>query len=350
MEAPVWQEPPRGAAADPAVIALPGVERLRTFLDGRSPLPPVARLTGRRLVEAEEGRVVYALPVSRWLVGPKGTLHPGVLAFLADAPLLAAIVSLLPPATPSTTAEVSTTFLGTVGVGDELRAEGRVIHVDSTTGLAEASITSRDGRLIAHATSRGFVLPALDLDGASPELHQVEEPEHATPDPWERPVDGEPPGLRDVGGLELLRQRIDGRLPPPPIDRLTGVRAVAAEEGRATFALTAHPWTTNEFGSVFGGMIALLASSAGSAAVQTDAPPGTPFAALDMKLNLIRPVFPDGSELVATANVIHSGRNLAISSTEIVGGDGRTIAMATGTTMLGEAAAERANEAQRLLA
>ena len=41
-------------------------------------------------------------------------------------------------------------------------------------------------------------------------------------------------------------------------------------------------------------MLALLAASAGSAAVQSIAEVGTPFAALDMKLNVLRPVFPDG--------------------------------------------------------
>jgi len=159
-----------------------------------------------------------------------------------------------------------------------------------------------------------------------------------------------PAGLAGASGLELLERQLAGEISRPPIDHLTGLRLTEAGDGSTTFVLPASPWLANEFGTVFGGMIALLASSAGSAAVQTVAPPGTPFAALDMKLNLLRPVFPDGSELVATASVIHSGRSLAIASTEIVGGDGRTIAMATGTTMLAEAAADRADATRRLLA
>ena len=340
-------------AADPALIALPGVEQLRSFVDGRSPAPPVARLTGRRIVEAEEGRVVYALPVSPWLVGPKGTVHPGVLALLADAPLLAAVISTLPPGTPATTAEVSSTFLGTAFEGDELRAEGRVVYADATTGLAEASITRRDGRLIGHATSRGFVLPPLDLPDETPVLQTPPEPEYDTPDPYLRPVEGgilTAAAFNDASGLELLRRQLAGELPRPPIDELTGMRLVDAAEGRAAFALPASGWTANERGSVFGGMVALLASSAGSAAVQTVAPPGTEFAALDMKLNIVRPAFPDGSELLAKATVIHSGRRLAIASTEVVGGDGNTVAIATGTTMLGEAAASRAAEASASVA
>jgi uncharacterized protein (TIGR00369 family) len=350
---PIWEEPPRGRAADAALLALPGLEQLRTFLDGRSPQPPVARLTGRRLVAAEEGFAAYRLPVSEWLVGPKGTLHPGVLAFLADAPLLAAVHSTFPPGTTSTTAEVSTTFLGTAARGDELTAEGRVIHVDATTGLAEVLVRRRDGRLIGHGTSRAFVLPPFPLDAEPPSLTPPEEPEYPTPDPYLRPVAGgvlAAGALDGTSGLDLLRRQLADELPRPPIDHLTGIRLREAEEGRTVFALRASGWSTNEFGTVFGGMLALLASSAGSAAVQTVAPAGTPFAALDMKLNLLRPAFPDGSDLVATATVVHAGKKLAIANTEIVNAEGKPVALASGTTMLGEAAASRSEEIASALA
>jgi len=54
-----------------------------------------------------------------------------------------------------------------------------------------------------------------------------------------------------------------------------GIRLVAAEDGRTEFILPTHGSCMNETGTLFGGMTALLASSAGSAAVQTIAPVGT---------------------------------------------------------------------------
>lgn len=336
-----WEEEPRGASADASLLRLPGIEQLRSFVDGRSPAPPVARLTGRRIVAAEPGRVVYALPVSDWLVGPKGTLHPGILAFLADAPLLAAVQTTLPPGTICTTAEVSTTFLGTASRGDELHGEGRVIHAEGATGLAEAFITRGDGRLIGHATSRVFIFPPIPQDEREAEFPAGEEERHETPDPYLRPVEGgaiAPTALSTLSGLELLRGQLAGELARPPVDLLTGIRLVEAEEGRTVFALPTHGWCANEMGTVFGGMIALLAGSAGSAAVQSVAPAGTSFKALDMKLNIIRPVSPDGGELVATGTVIHRGRQLAISSAEVMNDRGKRVAVATGTTMLGPAA------------
>ena len=338
-----WLEPPRGAAADFSLLKLSGREQLQTFVDGRSPAAPVARLTGRRIVEASEGRVVYRLPVTDWLVGPKGTLHPGVIAFLADAPLLAAVQTTLPPGTICTTAEVSTTFLATASVGDELTAEGRIIHADGVTGLAEAFIRRADGRLIGHATSRVFVFPPIPQDDEPLELAPVEDEELETPDPYLRPAQGGwvlPTGFAGASGLDLLQEQLAGRLPQPPIDVLTGIRLAEADEGKVSFALPTHGWTANEFGTVYGGVIALLASSAGSAAVQSIAAIGTPFKALDMKLNIIRPVSVDGAELVATGTVVHRGRTLAISSTEVLNERGKRIAVSTGTTMIGSAAAE----------
>jgi uncharacterized protein (TIGR00369 family) len=335
---PVWEEPPRGAPGDlSALIKMSGLEALQTFLDGRSPAPPVARLTGRRIVSAERGRVVYELPVSEWLVGPKGTTHPGVLAFLADAPLLATIQSVLGPGTVCTTAEVSTTFLGTASKGDLLLAEGKVIHADGSTGLSEVFIRRGDHTLIAHGTSRLFIFPPVRQEGEVPPLKPLEAEDHDVPDPYLRPAEGgtlAPEALGASSGLELLQKLRSGELPRSPVDNLTGIRLVEAEDGRVAFAMPATGWCSNELGTVFGGMVALLASSAGSAAVQSTAPVGTKFTALDMKLNLLRPLFADGRELTATGTVTHRGRQLSISSTEVTNEDGKVVAIATGTTML----------------
>jgi uncharacterized protein (TIGR00369 family) len=144
-----------------------------------------------------------------------------------------------------------------------------------------------------------------------------------------------PAGLAGASGLELLQRQLAGEVSRPPIDHLTGMRLTEAGDGSTTFVLPASPWLANEFGTVFGGMVALLASSAGSAAVQTIAPVGTSFTALDMKLNIIRPVQADGSELTARAQVVHRGRQLAISTTEVFDGRDKRVAVATGSTMLG---------------
>lgn len=56
----------------------------------------MARLTGRRIVAASSGSVTLALAATDWMLGPKGFVHSGALALLADGALVAAVVSGLP--------------------------------------------------------------------------------------------------------------------------------------------------------------------------------------------------------------------------------------------------------------
>jgi len=328
-------EPVRGGTGHPSLAALPGVEALRTWLDGTSPRPPIAHLTGRRLLAAEFGAVTYALPISPWLLGPRGRVHPGVMAFLAGAPLFGSVQSALPPRTSCTTAELSMTFLGAPPAGHgELTAAGRLIAIEGDTGLAEVGVRGPDGRLVAHGTARCLVFPPVEGEIPPPPGARTPEPEWSTPDPWQRPLPEAPAPAAGMSGLEVLRAVARGERPPPPVDRLMGIRLREAEEGRVVFATTAHGWLCQEFGAVFGGAIAMLGMSASSAAVQSTAPRGASFAALDMKVNLLRPVEPDGRPLVATGTVLHRGRRLAIGTAEVRHGD-KLAAVVTGTTALG---------------
>lgn len=189
-EVEVTHEAPRGSTADPGLLSLPGVDQVRTYLTGESPLPPVARLTGHRLVSDEPGRVVYDLPASPWFAGPNGLLHGGLLVFLADAPLYAAVQSALPARTLCTTAEMSMTFLGEPPAATgRLTAEASLIHLDHENGLSEPFIRDDTERLVAHGTSRCLVFPPFDADfDPRPEKLVGATATEDTADPWRRPL------------------------------------------------------------------------------------------------------------------------------------------------------------------
>jgi uncharacterized protein (TIGR00369 family) len=57
-------------------------------------------------------------------------------------------------------------------------------------------------------------------------------------------------------------------------------------------------------------------------------------ALLDLKVNFIRPVPPDGRELLAHGRVRHAGRNITIADAEVVNADGKPVAIATGSAMI----------------
>jgi len=230
------------------------------------------------------------------------------------------------------------TFLGQPPhPGGEITSDSEVVYADERNALAVGFVRDGTGRPVAHSTSRYFLFPP----GTVTRQRAAAAPHPAMPAHDPSPVFGPAPMLAALveatldrlSGLDILRRQLTGEFLRPPVDRLTGMRLADASEGRVVFALPAHGWLLQEIGTVFGGMIALLAKSATAGAVQAAAGAGTRFTALDLKVNFLRPVLADGTEIVATGRVIHRGSRLTIASTEVIHG-GRPVAIATGTTAL----------------
>ena len=136
-----------------------GLDTLRAVLDGRLPDIAMARSLNYRLVEVEEGRVVFeGQPDARFL-NPMGTVHGGWAATLLDSCVACAVHSALKPGQAYTTLELKVAYhralTPEVGL---VRAEGRLLSVGRRAGFAEGKLTGPDGRLYASATSTCIVL------------------------------------------------------------------------------------------------------------------------------------------------------------------------------------------------
>src|SRR5262249_38599317 len=113
-----------------------------------------------------------------------------------------------------------------------MRDEPAVLVLDEDLG--------QPGAVVAHATSRCSIVGA---PGDHAELPAAiapapPEPPQETPDPYLRAVPRPAGGVAEhdllgLSGLEMLRARLAERVPPPPIDLLTGIRLLAADDGRA---------------------------------------------------------------------------------------------------------------------
>jgi uncharacterized protein (TIGR00369 family) len=96
----------------------------------------------------------------------------------------------------------------------------------------------------------------------------------------------------------------------------------------------ATPWFTTAGGTFYGGAVALFLDYALHGAIHTTLPAGTSWATLDLKVNFLRPVTPDGSELTVRGEVLHRGRTIAVMAGDITGPDGKIIAQANASAML----------------
>jgi uncharacterized protein (TIGR00369 family) len=334
----VWREEARGSYPDPSVIALSGRERLERWRWALSPPPPLFHLTGAHPTGFGSGTAEAVMPASGWLAASSGLITGGALAMLADIAFGCSVETELPAGTPYTTAELSLSFLRPGRPGGVLTAGGQAIHVGRSVGLSEAFILEEDTeRLIAHGTSRLTIFPPLDpLPEPPAGLEPLELPEYPDPDPYLRPA---PNGTipqevwEELPGAEIVRRQLAGELPPPAIYHLTGLRPVEIGDGTATVVMPCTKWLTSPSGRLQGGTIAMLADFAMLIAVETTTPAGLAFAGLDLKVNFLRPVAPDGSDLTAKAEIVHSGRTIAITRATVTNAEGKPVVLATGSSI-----------------
>jgi uncharacterized protein (TIGR00369 family) len=335
-EAAPWTEPVRGGYPQDGLFGLAGIDVLRALIRADAPRPPINHLVGMSLTGAGLGSASFSMPATRWLLSPQGVISVGTLAILADGPLGCAVHSALPAATGYVTSELSLRLLRPAREGGTFVARGDLVHGGRSLALSRVQTVDERGRLLADGSSLCFVRP-LSGSGTPPAAADADRQSSASPDPFQRPAMGE---VLDqevwdrMTGLEVLQAQVVGELPRPPLHFLTGLLPIEVSAGRAVFTLPCHEWLCSPLGTVEGGVIAMVADSALASAIQTTAPAGAALVAIDLKVNFLRPVFPDGRDLIATGHVRHAGRTLAVAEAEVVNADGKPVALATGSAMI----------------
>jgi uncharacterized protein (TIGR00369 family) len=130
-----------------------GIEVLRGMLEG-SIRPGIGVTLGFKLVELDEGRVVFAGTPGRHVYNPIGTVHGGYAATLLDSACGCAVHSRLGADQGYTTLELKIAYhkAMTAETG-EVFAEGKVVTLGRRAAFAEATLKDAAGRLYASATS-----------------------------------------------------------------------------------------------------------------------------------------------------------------------------------------------------
>jgi uncharacterized protein (TIGR00369 family) len=152
-----WADP---LATLAKAAGLTGLEAMRKFQAGELPPPPIADTLDFRLVEVEEGRVVFECEPAEFHYNPIGVVHAGLAVTLLDSAMGCAFVSTAEAGTRWTTLELKTNFTRalTMETGT-VRCIGTVVHPGRTVATTEARLEDAQGRLCAHATSTILVFP-----------------------------------------------------------------------------------------------------------------------------------------------------------------------------------------------
>ena len=153
---------------------------------------------------------------------------------------------------------------------------------------------------------------------------------------WEDPMVSAALAL-DLSGLDYLRAIAGGGISPPPIAVLLGMGIVDVQPGRVAFSLEVGEHLYNPIGSVHGGVFCTLLDSAMGCAAHSTLDRGQAYATLELKANLVKALTMNTPSVVATGQVISSGRRVITASGQITGPDGTLYAHGTTTCLVVEA-------------
>jgi uncharacterized protein (TIGR00369 family) len=152
-----WDDP-AATAAEGATLS--GLDYIRAIMTGALPPPPIAELLGFEILEAEEGRAVFALQPAEWMYNPIGMVHGGIAATILDSCMGCAVHTTLAAGVGYTTTDLQVRYIRAMSdTTGRVLAEGRVVHAGRRLATAEGRLFIESGEaLIAHATTGCMIL------------------------------------------------------------------------------------------------------------------------------------------------------------------------------------------------
>jgi len=133
-------------------LEMSGLELIQAAADGKLPMATMAETVPMRIVEVSRGRLRFSVRADGRHLNPLGGVHGGFAATVLDSVTGCAVHTTLEAGVGYGTVDLNVKMLRAVPLDIELVAEGSVIHVSRSLGVAEGSLRDAAGTLLAHAT------------------------------------------------------------------------------------------------------------------------------------------------------------------------------------------------------
>jgi uncharacterized protein (TIGR00369 family) len=132
------------------------------------------------------------------------------------------------------------------------------------------------------------------------------------------------PGL-DKRHIENLKVRVQNS----PFHRWAGMDLISVGEGEAELAMELQPHHFNPQGIVHGGIITALADTAIGLAQRSQQRAGLTHRTAQLNVHFLAKG--EGNRLVGRGHAVHLGQRMGYGESEVLDGEGRLIARASGT-------------------
>lgn len=136
-----------------SIVQMSGLEIMQAMLAGTIPPPTMASTIPMKGIVAEYGRIVFEAAADDRHLNPLGGVHGGFAATVLDSVTACAVHTVLEAGVGYGTIELSVKMLKAIPKHVPLVAEGRVIHVGKSLGIADGTLKDGTGTLYAYATA-----------------------------------------------------------------------------------------------------------------------------------------------------------------------------------------------------
>ena len=143
-----------------------------------------------------------------------------------------------------------------------------------------------------------------------------------------------PEQQRAMNGLAFVKGLASGLLPLNTMAQTLGYDVVEAESGRVAITVTPTGAHLNPWGTVHGGLTAILLDSCMGLAIHSMLDEGIGSTTLEFKISLVRAVTLDTGAIRAEGKVLTCGRRVGTAEGRVTDSNGRLIAHGTTTCLI----------------
>ena len=123
-----------------------GLDYMKAILEGIFPTAPISETLNYRLIDVQEGKVVFRGSPGFNSLNPMGAVHGGWYGTVLDSAMACAVSTKVPKGFTSTTLEFKVNITKPIPMAMEVDIIGTCTHAGRSTGVAFAEIIGTDNR------------------------------------------------------------------------------------------------------------------------------------------------------------------------------------------------------------
>ena len=135
-----------------------GLEKMQAIVREELPHSTMFKTIPMKVVQAEEGKVVFNAIANEKHLNPQGGVHGGFAATVLDSATGCAVHTLLGAGVAYGTIDLNIKMIRPVPRSTNLIAEGTVINISKSLGISDGILKSEDGKLYATSTATCMII------------------------------------------------------------------------------------------------------------------------------------------------------------------------------------------------